>query len=390
LARVELREVAKVYRGGIEAIRPLDLAIEPGSYFVVVGPSGSGKSTLLRLIAGLESPSAGTIWIDGRRADGLPPRDRDLAMVFQTPVVYPFLSVFENLAFGLRARPRVAAESRAERRAHVNRAVAEVAAALGLTELLGRRPATLSGGQRQRLALGRALVRRPRAFLLDEPLASLDLPLRAALRTELAGLHQRFGTTVIHVTHDQAEALALGTRIAVLNQGRIVQCASPGEVYDNPASRFVASFIGSPPMSILRCDLERARPGLRLRLAELPGEAAWAIADGAHWASPLRQRGAGPVDLGIRAEHVRIVEPSGGQSPELVAHGVVARLEPLGHEVLATLAVGAHRLTLRLGAHSPIGVGETMAVGLSAEAIAWFDADSGERLRAAGRGSSLV
>jgi ABC-type sugar transport system ATPase subunit len=374
LARVELRGIAKVYPGGIEAARGLDLTIDDGALFVIVGPSGSGKSTLLRLIAGLEPLSAGSLWIDGRRADGLSPRDRDLAMVFQTPVVYPHLSVFENLAFGLRARRTP--------RAEVGRRVAEAAALLGLDGLLERRPATLSGGQRQRVALGRALVRRPKAFLLDEPFSSLDPPLRASIRAELGDLHRRLGTTMIHVTHDQGEALALGTRIAVLDAGRIAQEGPPLDVYERPACRFVGEFVGSPPMSVLPCVVEAAHSALRLRIVGTPDEDARTIPEGAGWAAPLRRRGPGRIDLGIRPEHIRPADPSAADpsAGAIAVRGPVRRLEPLGHETLTTLAVGTHDLSLRLPARTPIAVGEAIAVALDPSRIVWFDPEDGRAL----------
>jgi ABC-type sugar transport system ATPase subunit len=335
----------------------------------------------LRLIAGLEPLSAGSLWIDGRRVDGLAPRDRDLALVFQSPVVYPYLSVFENLAFGLRARART-------RRADVEQSVSEMARLLGLSELLGRRPGTLSGGQRQRVALGRALVRRPRIFLLDEPFSSLDPPLRAALRAELIDLHRQLGTTMIHVTHDQAEALALGTSIAVLNEGRIVQLGAPLDVYDHPASRFVAGFIGSPPMSVLPCLVETSGPAqrLQLRIVGVPDETAWPIPDDAPWACLLRHRGDGRIDLGIRAEHLRVraADPSDPPPPPLVARGLVDRLEPLGHEVLATLALGPCTLQVRLPVQARVARGDPLVVALDPAGIVWFDPDSGLALRLGG------
>jgi ABC-type sugar transport system ATPase subunit len=367
LARVELRGVSKVYPGGIEAVRALDLAIDDGELFVIVGPSGSGKSTLLRLIAGLEPLSAGSLWIDGRQVDGLAPRDRDLAMVFQVPVLYPYLSVFENLAFGLRARGAA--------RPEVERGVAETAALLGLEGLLDRRPATLSGGQRQRVALGRALARRPGVFLLDEPFSSLDAPLRAAIRAELIDLHRQLGKTMIHVTHDQAEAMSLGSRVAVLNGGRIVQAGAPMDVYEHPAGRFVGEFMGSPPMSILPCSIEVAGPMPQLRIIGAPGEAAWTLAEEAGWGDLLRRRGPGRVDLGVRPEHIRIAPAP------LEVRALVRRLEPLGHETLATLAVGPHALTLRLPPHPTIVVGEPVVVGLDPARIVWFDPETGMALR---------
>jgi multiple sugar transport system ATP-binding protein len=369
LAHVELRGVAKRYPGGIEAVRPLDLTVEDGTLFVIVGPSGSGKSTLLRLIAGLEPLTAGTVWIDGRRVDALAPRDRDVAMVFQTPVVYPFLSVFENLAFGLRARgtPRL----------EVERAVAEAAGVLGLEGLLTRRPGTLSGGERQRVALGRALVRRPRVFLLDEPFSSLDVPLRAALRADLIELHRSLGTTMIHVTHDQAEAMALGCRIAVLKDGRIVQTGAPLDVYGHPACRFVGEFIGSPPMSILPCLVENTGPATRIRVVGAPDETAWSLGEEQPWPSLFVQRDVGRIDLGIRAEQIHVIDPSAAAESALVVQTVVRRLESRGADTVATLAVGPHALSARLAAHPRIKVGDSLAVVLDPSGIVWFDPASG-------------
>jgi ABC-type sugar transport system ATPase subunit len=372
LARVELRGVGKVYPGAVAAIQALDLTVEEGALYVVVGPSGSGKSTLLRLIAGLEPLSAGSLWIDGRRVDGWTPRERDLAMVFQTPVVYPHLSVAENLAFGLRAR----GASRGE----IGPRVAETAAILGIGTLLDRRPATLSGGERQRVALGRALARRPRVFLLDEPFSSLDAPLRTALRTALGDVHRRLGTTMIHVTHDQAEAMVLGTRIAVLNQGRILQTGAPLEVYEHPASRFVGEFIGSPPMSILPAVVESETTGsaLVIRIVGLPDEAAWTLEATTHCARTLLQRGLERVDLGIRAERVRVLDSA--ESAPLTARGAIRRLEPLGHETLATLDLGAHTLSVRLGARPALVTGALLAVALDPAGLIAFDPKSGRAL----------
>jgi ABC-type sugar transport system ATPase subunit len=367
LARVELRGVAKVYPGGIEAVGPLDLTVDEGALFVIVGPSGSGKSTLLRLIAGLEQLTAGSLWIDGRRSDGLSPRDRDLAMVFQVPVLYPYLSVFENLAFGLRARGVA--------RAEIARSVTEASATLGLEGLLDRRPGTLSGGQRQRAALGRALVRRPRLLLLDEPFSSLDAPLRAAIRAELIDLHRRLGTTMIHVTHDQAEAMALGSRIAVLDGGRIVQVGAPLEVYERPASRFVGEFVGSPPMNILPCLVEDPGATPRLRIVGTPEDTAWAIPEDVPWGALLRHRAGRRVDLGLRPEHI-------GPAPSpMQVKAEVRRLEPLGHETVATLGVGPHALTLRLPPHTAIVAGDSIVVGLDPKPIVWFDPETGLALR---------
>jgi ABC-type sugar transport system ATPase subunit len=246
MAAIRLDAVGKTYPNGHVAIRPLDLDIADGEFLVLVGPSGCGKSTLLRLIAGLETPTAGRTLIGGADMTGLPPQSRDLAMVFQSYALYPHMSVRDNLAYGLKVR--------GTERTIVAARVAEVSAALGMEELLDRRPAQLSGGQRQRVALGRAMVRQPKAFLLDEPLSNLDPALRAQARAELRRLHRRLGVTVVYVTHDQEEAMTLGGRVAVMRDGTIEQIAPPSEVYARPVSTFVARFIGSPAMNLLPAD----------------------------------------------------------------------------------------------------------------------------------------
>jgi ABC-type sugar transport system ATPase subunit len=243
VAAIRLDGVAKVYPGGHAAVRPLDLEIADGEFLVLVGPSGCGKSTLLRLIAGLETPTAGRVLIGGADMTAAPPQARELAMVFQSYALYPHMSVRDNLGYGLKVR-RAPRDIVAER-------VAIVARALDLDQLLERRPAQLSGGQRQRVALGRAMVRQPKAFLLDEPLSNLDPALRAQARAEIARLHRTLGTTVVYVTHDQEEAMTLGGRLAVIRDGAIEQVAPPAEVYEYPANTFVARFIGAPPMNLV-------------------------------------------------------------------------------------------------------------------------------------------
>lgn len=371
MAQVELRGLGKVFTGGVEAVSAVDLVIGEGELLAIVGPSGSGKSTLLRLIAGLESPSAGSVWIGGRCADQLPPRDRDVAMVFQNPALYPHLRVFDNLAFGLRARGRP--------RDEVSERVTAVAKQLGLANLLRRWPNTLSGGQRQRAALGRAIVRGPSVFLLDEPFSSLDAPLRASLRSELLELHRALGTTMIHVTHDQAEAMAIGDRIAVMEHGRLVQVGSPREIYARPTHRFVGTFMGDPPMNILPCALEREAVNLRLQPLGMDRTAGWVFSDDTEWAAPLARRGPGAVELGIRPEQiVWLGLTPGPRVPGVLPATVeVRRLEPRGHEALATLALGPYTLGMRLPAHTPIRAGHQIMVGLEVEDAVWFDPATG-------------
>jgi multiple sugar transport system ATP-binding protein len=256
MASISLEHVDKVYPNGHVAARDLNLSIRDGELLVLVGPSGSGKSTVLRLIAGLEDATSGRILIDDEDVTAVPPERRDLAMVFQSYALYPHKTVRENLAFGLQVR-RVGAPEISDR-------VQRVAATLGIEALLDRKPAQLSGGQRQRVALGRAIVREPRAFLLDEPLSNLDPLLRADTRTELALLHRRLGATMVHVTHDQEEAMTLGTRVAVMRDGRLEQAGSALEIFRRPANVFVATFFGSPAMNIWRCRARRTATGIHL------------------------------------------------------------------------------------------------------------------------------
>jgi multiple sugar transport system ATP-binding protein len=253
MAEIVITGLSKIYGNGTAAIQDFNLQVADGEFLVLVGPSGCGKSTVLRCIAGLEQPTSGTIAINGQVINDLPPQDRDLAMVFQTYALYPHLTIFENLAFGLKMRRRPQAE--------IQREVTTVAEKLGLGQHLRKKPRELSGGERQRVALGRAIVRRPRAFLMDEPLSNLDAALRVKMRSELFKLQRELKATVLYVTHDQTEALTMGDRVAVLHLGRLQQVASPREVYDYPANRFVAGFIGSPAMNFIQARITRGAEG---------------------------------------------------------------------------------------------------------------------------------
>ncbi|WP_422931691.1 ABC transporter ATP-binding protein [Singulisphaera sp. PoT] len=356
----------------MKALEGIDLDIQDGEFFVAVGPSGSGKSTLLRSIAGLESPSSGEIWIGGERVDRRTPRDRDVAMVFQTPALYPHLNVFDNLAFGLRARSTPKDETRV--------AVASVADRLGLSEVLRRMPRSLSGGQRQRVALGRAIARKTRVILLDEPFSSLDAPLRVSLRAELAELHRRLEITTVLVTHDQAEAMSLGDRIAVIDGGRIVQLGSPLEVYDHPASRFVATFVGQPPMNLLPCDATLNPKGLRIKLLGVDPAIAWDVPRGACPTPSKDEAVVQSVELGIRAEALSLAEIQEDEttpeaSPKLNVE--LRRLDRLGHETLGEVKCGPHSLSVRLPAHARNRVGESLLLRLDLRQAVWFDRTSG-------------
>jgi len=313
-------------------VRDLDLEVADGELLVLVGPSGSGKSTILRLIAGLEPVTGGRILIGGTDVTALPPQRRDLAMVFQSYALYPHMTVRENMAFGLRVRKTAAPD--------IERRVGAAAGALGLEPLLDRKPAQLSGGQRQRVALGRAMVREPQAFLLDEPLSNLDARLRVETRLELASLHQRLGSTMVYVTHDQVEAMTLGDRVAVLDRGVLQQVAPPMELYRRPANRFVAGFIGSPGMNFLERD--------------------------------------GTV-LGIRPQDVGLLPADARGDDTLPA--TVRIVEPLGSEQVVHLALtdGAPLVAVA-PPMPPVAAGTSLAVRLPTEALHRFDARSGERL----------
>jgi ABC-type sugar transport system ATPase subunit len=387
LAQVELRRVSKVYPNGVEAVSELDLRVDEGAWLVVVGPSGSGKSTLLRLVAGLETPNAGSVWIGGECVDGLSPHQRDLAMVFQTPALYPHLSVFDNLAFGLRARRMPRAEIRSR--------VASVAEPLELTGLLDRTPRTLSGGQRQRAALGRALARRPRVLLLDEPLSSLDAPLRASLREILIDWRRRHGTTAIHVTHDQDEALAMGHQVAVMNLGRLVQVGTPEQVYRDPVNRFVARFVGSPPMNLIPCEVKDDAPSLRIRPEGASWEDAWQIPIQGSRASFLSgATEAIPILIGLRAEHITLAT-NGADGPRtgpfhVLNRAELLRQEPHGHETIATFIIGTHPVSVRLASDPERRLGPRATLMIDLGRATWFEPRLGIALRPGVPGSGIA
>lgn len=371
MAAIAFRGVSLRYGGQIPALSAVDLEIDAGDLAVVLGPSGSGKTTLLRLLAGLEAPDAGEVWIDGQNMTRVPPDRRDVAMVFQNPALYPHLSVFDNLAFGLRARGVA--------RDQVRSRVDAIADLLGVGALLRRWPASLSGGERQRVALGRAVVREPRVLLCDEPFSSLDPPLRATLREEVAELHRRFGSTFVLVTHDQAEALLLGDRIAVLERGRLLQCGAPADVYRRPVDRFVASFVGSPPMNLLRCEVGREDDRIRVRLTGPQPDSGWSMPAEL---GPAEWPESGAVELGIRPESICIVDDGGSArapgSPVLAAS--VRRLEFLGHEQLVWLAVGPQQVVTRVPAARILRVGQDLHIGLALNEACWFDPTTGRAL----------
>ena len=362
MARVELERVSKSFGAQRPAVREASFTVAHGEFVVLVGPSGCGKSTLLRIVAGLEQPSSGTVRIGERVVNDVAPKDRDIAMVFQSYALYPHMSVAENLSFGLRLRGGAPAEI--ERRV---RAAAEV---LGLTELLTRRPRELSGGQRQRVALGRALVRDPAVFLLDEPLSNLDAKLRLAMRTEIARLHRRLGATMLYVTHDQVEAMTLGQRIVVLNGGEIQQIDAPMRVYERPANLFVAGFIGSPAMNFLRGRIVQ-QDGLKLDV----GFARLTLAaDGAAAAEFAPLIGT-EVIAGLRPEDLQLAPA--GAAPRLTA--VVELIEPVGNEAFVAARAGDTELTLRVPPQALPATGQQVELGFAPQRLHLFDPLTGRR-----------
>ncbi|MFF5993031.1 ABC transporter ATP-binding protein [Prauserella flavalba] len=359
MGRIELDQLTRRF-GATTAVDRVSLHIEDGDFVALLGPSGCGKTTLLRMIAGLLPPSEGRILVDDEDVTEVPPRRRDLAMVFQSYALYPHLTVASNIGFPLRVRRRSKAEI-ADR-------VSEVAEQLELGALLRRRPKELSGGQRQRVALGRALVRDPKAFLMDEPLSNLDAKLRTATRAELAALHRRLGSTFVYVTHDQVEAMTMATRIALLNAGRLEQVGTPAEVYDEPASVFVAGFLGSPPMNLLPAHV-RTDEGRVLVTA--------AGVDVPLWTGETPEQ---DVTLGIRPEHLTFAPLTEEPGARPLLRGTVCTIENLGSEEIAFCAVGDTTVAVR-GAR-PLGVVEDETVALTArqERVHLFDAGSGRRL----------
>jgi multiple sugar transport system ATP-binding protein len=350
MAGIALNRVSKRF-GPVEVIRNLSLEIGSGEFVVFLGPSGSGKTTLLRMIAGLESIDDGSLTIDGVPSEGLPPGQRNVAMVFQNYALYPHMTVAENMAFGLK-NIRMAPDRIAAR-------VSEAARMLEMEALLARRPAELSGGQRQRVAIGRAIVKEPKAFLFDEPLSNLDAGLRVRTRVELAELHQRLGSTMIYVTHDQTEAMVLADRIVVLNNCRIEQVGTPMEVYSRPVSRFVAGFIGSPSMNFLAATLSGAGDRITARLG-----------DGSVVPLPAAPAGEGPWELGIRPEALAVVDSGGDTS------GTATVVERLGDRTLVHVRLkdGA-QVVAQDGGKSAVRAGQEVRLAFDKTALHLFAAD---------------
>ena len=360
MASVQLDRVRKVYDNGQVAVHGASFEVADGELMVLVGPSGCGKSTLLRMIAGLEDISGGALSIGDRVVNDVAPKDRDIAMVFQSYALYPHMTVAENLAFGLKLRKHD--------KASIEQRVNAAAQTLGLTDMLGKLPREMSGGQRQRVALGRALVREPSVFLLDEPLSNLDAKLRHSVRTEIARLHRQLGTTMIYVTHDQVEAMTLGQRIVVLKDGQIQQIDTPMALYERPANLFVAGFLGSPAMNVLHGKLLQGDGRPQLEIGE--GQCV-SLGD-----ARIDPRWFGnPIAVGVRPENLQPVAVGEGN-----LRAVVEVIEPVGNEVFLNLRYGVHELIARVAPGAMPVLGENLELKLASERLHFFDPQNGQRL----------
>ncbi len=366
MAKVVLDNVCKTFPGNVVAVKDFCMEIDDEEFVVLVGPSGCGKSTTLRMIAGLEEISSGTVSIDGRVINEVAPKDRDIAMVFQSYALYPHMSVYKNMAFGLKLRKYPKAE--------IDKRVREAADILGIQELMERKPKALSGGQRQRVAVGRAIVRKPKAFLFDEPLSNLDAKMRVQMRTEISKLHTRLSSTMIYVTHDQVEAMTMGDRIVVMKDGFIQQIAPPLDLYDNPINMFVAGFIGSPPMNFFKGKIEGGPDGLMFK------EDFFKIAVDENHVSKLSSYVDKEIVFGIRPEDLDDVLylPDAPDNRKITAK--VEVVEPMGAETILYLNTGAHTFVARVDAHENATENQKLVLVPDLSKGHFFDTQTGETI----------
>jgi multiple sugar transport system ATP-binding protein len=362
MAQVSLQNVCKIYPGGIKAVDKINLGIESREFMVLVGPSGCGKSTTLRMIAGLEELTEGNIYIGNRKVNQIPAKDRDIAMVFQNDSLYPHMSLFENMAFGLKLR-------KYPRNEIIDR-VNEAADILGIRHLLNRKPREISGGERQRVAVGRAIVRKPMVFLFDEPLSNLDAKRRTEMRTEIHKLHIRLQTTIIYVTHDQVEAMTMGDRIAVMDKGIVQQCADPITIYDHPRNKFVAGFIGSPSINFFYGKLFKKENRLYF------DEGKFTVKIVEDMLPPLAPYTGKEIILGIRPEDIYDKLFISEAPPDNVVRANCEVVEPLGSEVYVHLNTGKHPLIARVGAHNRPAVNQDMDLVFDMSKVHFFDRDT--------------
>ncbi|MFH1201275.1 MAG: sn-glycerol-3-phosphate ABC transporter ATP-binding protein UgpC [Candidatus Omnitrophota bacterium] len=362
MAQVSLKDVSKIYYGNIKAVNKVNLGVENKEFMVLVGPSGCGKSTTLRMIAGLEEVTEGKVFIGDKLVNDVPAKDRDIAMVFQNYALYPHMTVFENMAFGLKLRRYPKNE--------IVRRVNEAAEILGLKELFKRFPRELSGGERQRVAVGRAIVRKPMVFLFDEPLSNLDAKLRVQMRTEIHKLHLRLQTTMIYVTHDQVEAMTLGSRIAVMKNGEILQFNDPINVYDKPKNRFVASFIGTPPMNFMDGQLIKKDGKLYFNEGKFQAK----VVEGMY--KPLQPYLGKNVTFGIRSEDIYDKLFVSEAPPDNIVRATCEVVEPMGSEVYLYLRTDKHTFIARVGAHDRPEINQDMDLVFDMSKVHFFDKDT--------------
>jgi len=366
MAQVSLKNVSKIFANNTKAVDQVSLGVENKEFMILVGPSGCGKSTTLRMIAGLEEISSGEVYIGDKQVNDVPAKDRDIAMVFQNYALYPHMTVFENMSFGLRLRHY----SRQE----IDQRVNEAADILGIKKLLSRRPKELSGGERQRVALGRAIVRKPLVFLFDEPLSNLDAKLRVQMRTEIHKLHIRLQATIIYVTHDQVEAMTMGDRIAVMRDGCLQQVADPVVIYDNPKNKFVAGFIGSPPMNFMEGHIIK-KDG-RLYFDE--GKIMVKLVEDMH--KKMMPYVGCMVIFGIRSEDIYDKLFASSAPPENIVRANCEVFEPMGSEVYLYLNTGKHTFIARVGAHDRPKINQDMDLVFDMSKVHFFDKDSEETI----------
>jgi multiple sugar transport system ATP-binding protein len=385
VGNITLQAIDKIYENGFHAVNQLDLEVQEGEFLVLVGPSGCGKSTALRMIAGLETISGGDMYIGGNRVNDLDPKDRDIAMVFQSYALYPHLTVRDNIAFALKLKKMPKDE--------INSRVEDAARILELTEYLDRKPAKLSGGQRQRVAMGRAIVRQPQAFLMDEPLSNLDAKLRVQMRAEISRLQRQLNVTTVYVTHDQIEAMTMGDRVAVLSRGLLQQVDTPQNLYDNPDNIFVATFIGSPQMNMLKGRYDASAETITI------GSNVLAVPESVRTARPsLASYDGRDLAVGIRPEHIADAA-MGGTEGRSEIRGTVAVREGLGSEVLLHITVDAAKvraediesetpgddhssdIVARVAPHTAAKPGDTIALAADASQVQLFDLESGQAIR---------
>jgi multiple sugar transport system ATP-binding protein len=369
MAKVIISDITKIYRDGkgndVKAVDNVSLEIEDQEFMVLVGPSGCGKSTTLRMIAGLEEITKGKISIGDRVINNIPPKDRDIAMVFQNYALYPHMTVFNNMAFGLKLRKFPDQEVQAR--------VHDAADILGIRELLDRRPKELSGGQRQRVAVGRAIVRKPKAFLFDEPLSNLDAKMRVQMRTEISKLHTRLDATMIYVTHDQVEAMTMGDRITVMNSGKIQQCDTPLQIYNHPANIFVAGFIGNPPMNFFDGTIQQKGNHLVFVEKTIQGGTGFTVNLFEDHGPKLKSYVGKAIKMGIRAEDIHDKLYSATVDPGLIVQATVDVVEPMGAEVFLYLNTGSHSFIARVRVAEKADVNHKLDMVFSMNQAHFFD-----------------